>query len=78
MNIVEWLRLWAPSVGPKLDEAADEIEKLLNDARLAEFSDTEYCKKIQSDNERLRKENQKLALDLIAVLGQDYDKANDV
>jgi hypothetical protein len=28
MDIVEWLRLWAPSVSPKLDEAADEIEYL--------------------------------------------------
>jgi predicted RNase H-like nuclease (RuvC/YqgF family) len=28
MNIVEWLRLWARSVSPKLDEAADEIERL--------------------------------------------------
>jgi predicted RNase H-like nuclease (RuvC/YqgF family) len=28
VNIVEWLRLWAPSVSPKLDEAADYIEQL--------------------------------------------------
>ena len=28
MNIVEWLRLWAPSVSPKLDEAADYIDRL--------------------------------------------------
>lgn len=30
MNIVEWLRFWARSVSPKLNEAADEIDELVS------------------------------------------------
>jgi hypothetical protein len=33
MEIVEWLRLWAPSISPKLNYAAEEIERLRSDEK---------------------------------------------
>jgi predicted RNase H-like nuclease (RuvC/YqgF family) len=76
MDIVERLRDAGDhaSFDPQLHhKAADEIERLQNDLKMAIMSDTKYCKTIENDNKRLRKREGLIATLDRKIEEQDYE-----
>jgi signal transduction histidine kinase len=72
-DIVERLRAARCWHNDVMREAADEIERLRSDLRNAIMSDTELCKVLEAEIERLRTENKRLWEGLDAMVNPKPD-----
>ena len=68
-DIVKRLRMpyIQPNADSLYDEAADEIERLRKDLSVAVFTDSEYCKVLEVEMERLRQALHIIANDYVEL-----------